>query len=343
MQKPRKIGIMGSDGKVYPFLCKPKDDLRKDARLMEFNSMINKLLKKDSESRRRNLHIRTYAVVVLNEECGLLEWVSNTIPFRHILIDLYTPRGIQIWSVELKTLSDKIRKYRDDWDKVKEIFENEVLTKYPSVFHQWFLNNFPDPSSWLKSRQAYGRTCAVMSMVGFVLGLGDRHGENILFDSTNGDVVHVDFNCLFDKGRTFEVSENVPFRLTHNLVSGLGITGVEGVFRRASEVTMGILRNNKDSLMSVLETFVHDPLVDWMPSVSKRKGVDAPTEEYVAREAKKALEPISRKLTGFQISSSINGKYDRQMSTENQVDSLINEARDNRHLGRMYFGWGPYL
>jgi serine/threonine-protein kinase ATR len=55
MQKPRKIGIIGTDGKTYPFLCKPKDDLRKDARLMEFNSMINKLLKKDSESRRRNL------------------------------------------------------------------------------------------------------------------------------------------------------------------------------------------------------------------------------------------------------------------------------------------------
>lgn len=27
--------------------------------------------------------------------------------------------------------------------------------------------------------------------------LGDRHGENILLDTTNGDVVHVDFNCLF--------------------------------------------------------------------------------------------------------------------------------------------------
>ncbi|KAH9464248.1 hypothetical protein Pst134EB_003780 [Puccinia striiformis f. sp. tritici] len=343
LQKPRKIGIVGSDGRVYPFLCKPKDDLRKDARLMEFNSMINKLLKKDSESRRRNLHIRTYAVVVLNEECGLLEWVSNTIPFRHILTDLYIPKGVHIWSNDLKLMSEKIRKHRDDWDKVKEIFENEILPKFPSVFQQWFLNNFPDPTSWLRSRQAYGRTCAVMSMVGFVLGLGDRHGENILLDSATGDVVHVDFNCLFDKGRTFEVSENVPFRLTHNLVSGLGITGVEGVFRRASEVTMGILRDNKDSLMSVLETFVHDPLVDWMPSVSKRKGVDAPTEEYVAREAKKALEPISRKLTGFQITSSISGKYDRQMSTENQVDSLINEARDNRHLGRMYFGWGPYL
>ena len=38
-----------------------------------------------------------------------------------------------------------------------------------------------------------------MSMVGYILGLGDRHGENILFDSTNGDCVHVDFNCLFNR------------------------------------------------------------------------------------------------------------------------------------------------
>jgi phosphatidylinositol kinase/protein kinase (PI-3 family) len=38
-----------------------------------------------------------------------------------------------------------------------------------------------------------------MSIVGYILGLGDRHGENILFDSTNGDCVHVDFNCLFNK------------------------------------------------------------------------------------------------------------------------------------------------
>lgn len=29
--------------------------------------------------------------------------------------------------------------------------------------------------------------------------LGDRHGENILFDSTTGDTLHVDFNCLFEK------------------------------------------------------------------------------------------------------------------------------------------------
>ena len=131
-----------------------------------------------------------------------------------------------------------------------------------------------------------------MSMIGYVLGLvdgdqfrhsssrlGDRHGENILFDGLTGDAVHVDFNCLFEKvypisglgggiltaqGRTFTIPERVPFRLTQNLVDALGVTGWEGVFRKAAEITMDILRQNSESLMSVLEAFVHDPLVEWV-------------------------------------------------------------------------------
>jgi phosphatidylinositol kinase/protein kinase (PI-3 family) len=55
LQKPRKLTVIGDDGRQYPFLCKPKDDLRKDARMMEFESMLVKLLKKDSEARNRRL------------------------------------------------------------------------------------------------------------------------------------------------------------------------------------------------------------------------------------------------------------------------------------------------
>lgn len=55
LAKPRKITIQGSNGQIYTFLGKPKDDLRKDARLMDFNAIINKLLKANSESRRRQL------------------------------------------------------------------------------------------------------------------------------------------------------------------------------------------------------------------------------------------------------------------------------------------------
>lgn len=44
-----------------------------------------------------------------------------------------------------------------------------------------------------------------------------------------------------------------------------GLTGVPslGIFRRAAEVTFGELRTNRDSLTSVLEAFIHDPLTEW--------------------------------------------------------------------------------
>lgn len=38
------------------------------------------------------------------------------------------------------------------------------------VFHEWFIETFPEPTAWLSSRLAYGRTAAVMSMVGSILG-----------------------------------------------------------------------------------------------------------------------------------------------------------------------------
>ncbi len=62
LQKPKKITIIGSDGQHYIFLCKAKDDLRKDSRLMDFNAMINKLLRKDSESRKRRLRKFHYTI-----------------------------------------------------------------------------------------------------------------------------------------------------------------------------------------------------------------------------------------------------------------------------------------
>ena len=53
LARPKKLALKGSDGQTYMFLGKPKDDLRKDARLMDLNAIINKLLKANTESRRR--------------------------------------------------------------------------------------------------------------------------------------------------------------------------------------------------------------------------------------------------------------------------------------------------
>lgn len=38
-----------------------------------------------------------------------------------------------------------------------------------------------------------------MSVVGYIIGLGDRHTGNILIDTTSGATVHVDLSTLFNK------------------------------------------------------------------------------------------------------------------------------------------------
>ena len=68
------------------------------------------------------------------------------------------------------------------------------------------------------ARMSYVYSTAVISMMGYIIGLGDRHLENINVDTTTGETFHVDFNCLFNRGETFRFPEAVPFRLTHNMV-----------------------------------------------------------------------------------------------------------------------------
>ncbi|KAF7302261.1 hypothetical protein MIND_00793200 [Mycena indigotica] len=351
LAKPRKITMRGSNGQIYMFLGKPKDDLRKDARLMDFNAILNKLLKSNSESRRRQLRIRTYGVVTLNEECGFIQWVPNTTPLRPVLMKRYDAMRIKSWGPEMNEIFGRIKHLPDK--EAGELFRTKILSMFPPLFHDWFIEMFPEPSAWLASRLAYGRTAAVMSMVGFILGLGDRHSENILLDVNTGDIVHVDFNCLFEKGKTLETPERVPFRLTQNLVDGLGVTGVEGVFRIACEVTLQLLRDNKDVLMSVLDAFIHDPLVEWEDEKRKReKEKETRSGRNTVKPSvdlrmlgKDALKPIERKLKGLYSPTTAKERptsSEKEVSTENMVQMLIQEATELANLAKMYPGWASW-
>lgn len=47
------------------------------------------------------------------------------------------------------------------------------------------------------------------------------------------------------------------------LVKSLEACGIEGNYRNTCEIVMRVLRENKESMMAVLEAFVHDPLLNW--------------------------------------------------------------------------------
>lgn len=58
--------------------------------------MINRFLKKDPDTRKRSLYIRTYCVTPLNEECGLIEWVNNVRTLRDIILKSYKVKQVAV-------------------------------------------------------------------------------------------------------------------------------------------------------------------------------------------------------------------------------------------------------
>lgn len=67
----------------------------------------------------------------------------------------------------------------------------------------------------------YFKTSPISPNFILLKGLGDRHTENILIDTTNAENINCDFDCLFDKGLGLNRPEIVPFRLTPNMVDAM--------------------------------------------------------------------------------------------------------------------------
>ena len=350
LQKPKVVKVLGSDGREYRFLCKPKDDLRKDTRMMEFANVLNHLLATKSHhlgNASRDLYIRTFAVMPLTEDCGMIEWVENTRGFRHCCQDVYiqenlfdrkTNKGIKdVYDAHFRAQSagTSIKKAREVGFHARLL--DKVLQKFPPMLHKWFLQHFSEPSTWLEARLKFSRSCAVWSVCGHIVGLGDRHGENVLIDSSTGDCVHVDFSCLFDKGLALEKPEVVPFRLTQNMIDAMGVSGYEGVFRKSCETTLKVLRSNADTIQCVLQTFLHDPLVEWSGGAHGALNPSSGDNTY----AREAMANIASRLAGVVVG--VNANPSLPLSVEGQTDRLIAEATSKENLGMMYIWWMPWF
>lgn len=222
---------------------------------------VSVLLNRCRITRQRSLKIRTYKVIPLSPTSGIIEFVANTQPLHDYMLpahDKYFPND---W------VKADCRKVIDDArGKSREVRVSEfrrVLEHYQPVLHYFFMHGFSGPDAWFASRLAYTRSTAAISILGHVLGLGDRHGFNILLDKKTGEVVHIDLGVAFEQGRILPIPETVPFRLTRDIVAPMGVTKTEGVFRRCCEFTLEVLRNEAYSIMTILDVLRYDPLYSW--------------------------------------------------------------------------------
>jgi len=362
---PKIIYCVGSDGLKRRQLVKGRDDLRQDAVMEQVFGMVNQLLIKNSETRKRKLKMRTYKVIPLSQRSGIVEWCEDTVPLGEYLIGrpgTKTGAHSRYYPGDWKSLDcrKKIQAGDNSGRPRHEVYQ-ELMEHFNPVFRHFFLERFPDPAVWFERRLSYTRGVATSSIVGYVVGLGDRHVQNILVDCNTAELVHIDLGVAFEQGKFLPTPETVPFRLTRDLVDGMGLTGVEGVYRRCCEKTMEVMRTSQESLMTVVEVLLYDPLSSWTLSPEKRKALqqkaeedDVPSasavgdcldstlgtenlavEDNVNKMAKRMLLRLKQKLDGVE-----DGVH---LSVSGQVNHLIREAMDPKNLCRLFPGWQPWV
>ncbi|KAL5343110.1 hypothetical protein BJX70DRAFT_354511 [Aspergillus crustosus] len=337
---PKIVTALASNGARYKQLFKGgNDDLRQDAIMEQVFEQVSSLLKDHQATRQRNLGIRAYKVLPLTSNAGIIEFVPRTIPLNEYLMPAhqrYYPKDMKpsacrkhISDVQTRSFEQRVRTYR------------QVTEHFHPVMRYFFMEKFNNPDDWFERRLSYTQSTAAISILGHVLGLGDRHGHNILLDERTGEVVHIDLGVAFEQGRVLPVPEVVPFRLTRDLVDGMGITRTEGVFRRCCEFTLEALRQESYSIMTILDVLRYDPLYSWtvsplrMKKMQKEDAADGPpvlTGTAVDQRPTNELSEADRALTV------VAKKLSKTLSVTATVNELIQQATDEKNLAVLYCG-----
>ncbi|CAF2371594.1 unnamed protein product [Rotaria sp. Silwood2] len=208
--RPKKLMFVGSNGHRYQYLLKGLEDLHLDERIMQLLSIINVMFNKINRNEPWSYEARNYTVIPLASRSGLIQWVEGATP----LFSLYKrwqqrQATAQTWKAQNEnqeiTLAT-VQKPNDVYysklnailkEKGKQPVEDrreipmpilrqcieELIRETPAdLLSRELWCSCPSVGLWYKNVQNYSRSLAVTSMIGYMIGLGDRHLDNVLVD-----------------------------------------------------------------------------------------------------------------------------------------------------------------
>mmetsp|Transcript_8023 Transcript_8023/g.14714 ORF Transcript_8023/g.14714 Transcript_8023/m.14714 type:complete len:2180 (+) Transcript_8023:151-6690(+) len=294
--RPKRLWIKGSDGKEYGFLLKGGEDLRVDQRIMQVGDVLNGLLTRN-DSHEKVAPIRTYQVVPLSSRVGLIQWMNHATPFLSIYRKFHEScedkppiGGTAYMSLIMKELKSALKLDeasvnalpRKEWpSNILQSVLKQAMDKVPDdLLWRELWKGSPHPAAWWGRTNRYAQSVAASSMFGYIIGLGDRHLDNIMIDMSDGpksgQVVHIDYAVCFDKGKRLRVPETVPFRLTKIMRGALPFSSsaghqqfLGGTYGKCAREVLGTIRANKSLIESFIKSLVENKTIDWMSEEEK--------------------------------------------------------------------------
>lgn len=291
-QLPKRLILHCSDEKDYTFLVKGGEDLRLDQRIEQLFGVMNQILEADPRFRDQRLSLITYDVIPMTQEIGILEWVGGTSTLKGVIeaqlqidercsdlmsnkrqkLELFNTTAAKAYesfllkqrgaSFSAKVVAPRSKDVVDQFAKVQAMIPADLLRRQ-------LLGLGSNFEGFLLVRDHFLKSLAVFSACSYVLGIGDRHLDNFLFDLASGHVIGIDFGVSFGAGASvLPVPELIPFRYTRQM--GFVFQPYNGANLLAQEMqaVFEALRSKRQVVESVMNVFLHEPLLDWQQSTT---------------------------------------------------------------------------
>ncbi|OHT04748.1 PIKK family atypical protein kinase [Tritrichomonas foetus] len=378
--RPRLVAVYGSDGIAHRSLLKGREDLRMDQRVMQFFELINQHIFNDFTNEARSMKITTYSITPLSTNAGLIQFVDGTDTLYSLISEYRSSHSVPVFAEQdsMETFSIKNVDLLTPVQRLEALRFAANENKDTDLRELMWLNS-PSSREWVTRSLQFTQSCALMSIIGYVIGLGDRHPSNLMIHRTSGNIVHIDFGDCFEVGKKrIKFPENVPFRLTRLMKRSFGPTGIDGEFRLTCEETCKLVRSHKESIMAVLDIFLQEPLdnedsdddedeAEETETANENENhnqtqnnseneenrenreSDIETQSIEMLEMEQFEEEEVHKKGSIEESLSrilqkiIGNDFDpkNELTIQEQVDSLIADATNMYNLAYLYHGWTP--
>jgi len=343
----RRLMIRGRDGKVYPYLVKqaPTRHARTEERFLQMFRIVNTLLDKRKESRKRSLGYHVPRMVPLNTHVQLYQDDTSSLSLEDVFEEFCKSSNITV-DKPIMDCYESRRKFQERdlqsrrehgkplRDIRKDIFDSIRRQHVPSdILNRFMRATFPDHSElWMFQRQ-FSVEIAMMAFATHVFMMNKGAPHTMKFMLTTGNIVSWDMMVTYNSKGEIVVPEPIPFRLTPNLVNFVTPVGITGLFSAALIASAQTLNDPEFRIKDYLSAILRDEIISWHALTHEPWLMSAMPNSQLLETVEKNANNMKTKLEEL-------AEFD---GTNSNVDALIKNATTSQNLCLMSPTWHPWL
>ncbi|KAL8246880.1 hypothetical protein R6Q59_008096 [Mikania micrantha] len=359
----RRLTLIGSDGSQRHFIVQTSltPNARSDERILQLFRVMNRMFDKHKESRRRHISIHTPIIIPVWSQVRMVEDDLTYSTFLEVY-ENHCSRNNKEADQPIAYFKEQLNQAISGQISPETVVDlrlqayNHITKDYvfDNIFSQYMYKTLLSGNHMWAFKKQFAIQLALSSFTSFMLQIGGRSPNKILFAKNTGKIFQTDFHPAYDANGMIEFNEPVPFRLTRNLQAFFSHFGVEGLIVSAMCASAQAVVSPKQSqhLWHHLAMFFRDELLSWswrrplgMPLAPVVGGGSLNPVEFKQKITTNVEEVIVR-ISGIApqfISEEEENSVDPPQSVQKGVTELVEAALTPRNLCMMDPTWHPWF